>query len=218
MAAKGLVRCKANIVMNSFVTIFHPPSLSRTIRNSKQVKCKKLTFLEESTRQRWQAHGGGHHTCALVGKPLPSIAHCLTLVFKLQRLPLDGRRYTARGEYSSHTSMSLFIMFGSRMEAAVRKWQCVSTRANIATSSPVPANFSCSSQTWLIYLSVGYLQYSRGRMTTDARARHSSLLQTVYPAPDPPSLIQWRTQEFCSGGFNKFSWGQRTERTGIWGR
>ena len=32
-------------------------------------------------------------------------------------------------------------------------------------------------------------------------------------------LDQWRTQEFCSaGGFNKFSWGQRTERTGIWGR
>ena len=33
--------------------------------------------------------------------------------------------------------------------------------------------------------------------------------------------IQWRTQEICSGrggGFNKFSWGQRTERTGIWGR
>jgi len=30
---------------------------------------------------------------------------------------------------------------------------------------------------------------------------------------------QWRNQEFCSGGgFNKFSWGQRTERTGIWGR
>ena len=29
---------------------------------------------------------------------------------------------------------------------------------------------------------------------------------------------QWRTQEFCSGGggFKKFSWGQRTERTGIW--
>ena len=37
----------------------------------------------------------------------------------------------------------------------------------------------------------------------------------------PIFLIQWRTQEFCSGGgaaFNKFSWGQRTERTGIWGR
>ena len=34
-------------------------------------------------------------------------------------------------------------------------------------------------------------------------------------------LSQWRTQEFCSGGgggFNKFSWGQRTERIGIWGR
>ena len=29
---------------------------------------------------------------------------------------------------------------------------------------------------------------------------------------------QWRTQEFFSGGgFNKFSWGQRAERTGIWG-
>jgi hypothetical protein len=28
----------------------------------------------------------------------------------------------------------------------------------------------------------------------------------------------WRTQEFCSGGFNKFSWGQRTARTGILGR
>jgi hypothetical protein len=25
-------------------------------------------------------------------------------------------------------------------------------------------------------------------------------------------------QEFCFGGFNKFSWGQRAERTGIWGR
>ena len=32
-------------------------------------------------------------------------------------------------------------------------------------------------------------------------------------------LPQWRTQEFFSGGgFNKFSWGQMTERTGIWGR
>ena len=30
---------------------------------------------------------------------------------------------------------------------------------------------------------------------------------------------QWRTQEFFSGGgFNKFSWRQRAERTGIWGR
>jgi len=31
---------------------------------------------------------------------------------------------------------------------------------------------------------------------------------------------QWHTQEFCSvgEGFNKFSLGQRTERTGIWGR
>ena len=28
---------------------------------------------------------------------------------------------------------------------------------------------------------------------------------------------QWRTQEFFSGGFNKFSWGQRRERMGIWG-
>ena len=33
-------------------------------------------------------------------------------------------------------------------------------------------------------------------------------------------LIQWRPQEFFSGGggFNKFSWGQRTERMGIWGQ
>ena len=32
------------------------------------------------------------------------------------------------------------------------------------------------------------------------------------------TLIQWRTQEFFSGGgFNKFNWGQRTDRTGIWG-
>ena len=31
---------------------------------------------------------------------------------------------------------------------------------------------------------------------------------------------QWRTQEFFFGvgGFNNFSWGQRTVRTGIWGR
>ena len=29
---------------------------------------------------------------------------------------------------------------------------------------------------------------------------------------------QWRNREFCSGGFNKFSWGQGTERKGIWGR
>ena len=32
---------------------------------------------------------------------------------------------------------------------------------------------------------------------------------------------QWRTQEFFSEGggwLNKFSWGQRTERAGIWGR
>jgi hypothetical protein len=28
------------------------------------------------------------------------------------------------------------------------------------------------------------------------------------------SDYQWRTQEFFRGGFNKFSWGQRTERTG----
>ena len=34
-------------------------------------------------------------------------------------------------------------------------------------------------------------------------------------------LSQWRTQDFLGGMggvFNKFSWGQRTERTGIWGR
>ena len=33
-------------------------------------------------------------------------------------------------------------------------------------------------------------------------------------------LLQWRTQEFCSGGcgaFNKFICGQRADRTGIWG-
>jgi hypothetical protein len=31
--------------------------------------------------------------------------------------------------------------------------------------------------------------------------------------------VQWRTQDFFRwGGFNKFSWGQRTVRTGIWGR
>ena len=29
---------------------------------------------------------------------------------------------------------------------------------------------------------------------------------------------QWRTQESFSGGFNKFSSGQRTDKTGIWGR
>jgi len=34
----------------------------------------------------------------------------------------------------------------------------------------------------------------------------------------PDGMMQWRTQEFFSGGFNKFSWGKRTERTGIWGR
>jgi len=33
----------------------------------------------------------------------------------------------------------------------------------------------------------------------------------------PLTFIQWRAQEFCTGGFNKFSSGQRTERTGIWG-
>jgi hypothetical protein len=33
------------------------------------------------------------------------------------------------------------------------------------------------------------------------------------------TLIQWRIQECVSGGgFNKFSWGQRAERTRIWGR
>jgi len=32
------------------------------------------------------------------------------------------------------------------------------------------------------------------------------------------TLYEWRTQEICSGGgFNKFTCGQRTERTGIWG-
>jgi len=35
---------------------------------------------------------------------------------------------------------------------------------------------------------------------------------------DDDNPHQWRTQEFCSGGFNKFSSGQRTERMGIWGR
>jgi len=32
------------------------------------------------------------------------------------------------------------------------------------------------------------------------------------------SRNQWRTQDFFSEGFSKFGWGQRTERTGIWGR
>jgi len=44
----------------------------------------------------------------------------------------------------------------------------------------------------------------------------------VFSFPDVAaqnSMDQWRTQEFFSGrGFNKFSWGQRTERKGIWGR
>jgi hypothetical protein len=32
-------------------------------------------------------------------------------------------------------------------------------------------------------------------------------------------IEQWRTQEFCSEGvFNKFSWGQRAERTEMWRR
>jgi hypothetical protein len=31
-------------------------------------------------------------------------------------------------------------------------------------------------------------------------------------------ISQWHTQEFFSGGFNKFSWGQRAERMGIWER
>jgi hypothetical protein len=31
------------------------------------------------------------------------------------------------------------------------------------------------------------------------------------------AIYQWRTQEFFSGGFNKFSYGQRADRTGIWG-
>ena len=35
-------------------------------------------------------------------------------------------------------------------------------------------------------------------------------------AVKPPR--QWRTEEFFSGVFNKFSLGQRTERTGIWSR
>ena len=42
---------------------------------------------------------------------------------------------------------------------------------------------------------------------------------TCHDDPKLVNLKQWRTQEFCSGGgFNKFSWGQRTERTGIWWR
>jgi hypothetical protein len=34
------------------------------------------------------------------------------------------------------------------------------------------------------------------------------------------TLWQWRTQDFFRGGgeVNKFSWGQRAEKTGIWGR
>ena len=44
---------------------------------------------------------------------------------------------------------------------------------------------------------------------------HVLLILTLDISTQP----QWRIQEFCSGGgFNKFILGQRTERTGIWGR
>ena len=45
-------------------------------------------------------------------------------------------------------------------------------------------------------------------------------LKSAQPGADFYDLhLQWRIQEFFFwGGFNKFSWGQRTERTGIWGR
>jgi len=41
-----------------------------------------------------------------------------------------------------------------------------------------------------------------------------------FPLGKAAGVQQWRNQElFCSGwGFNKFSWGHRAERTGIWGR
>ena len=45
-----------------------------------------------------------------------------------------------------------------------------------------------------------------------ARPRYSTDFAVCIP------WIQRRTQEFCSGGVNKFRWGQKTERTGIWGQ
>ena len=58
--------------------------------------------------------------------------------------------------------------------------------------------------------SLGTLRYTSGMMfLTCGKLQHQA---TIW------SPRQWRTQEFFSGGFNKFSWGQRTERTGIWGQ
>ena len=52
--------------------------------------------------------------------------------------------------------------------------------------------------------------------TSDVRKR--LCFSSAFEMTKSDDSVQWRTQEFFSGGFNKFSWGQRTDRTGIWGR
>jgi len=161
---------------------------------------QKLTFLQESP-QSWQAHGDGHHTCALVGKPLPSIANCLTLAFKLQRLPLDGRRYTAVGLNTTPAHQCFFLT------CPVHAWKQPNENDSACVHVyilPRPIHnlltFSGSSQTWLIYLSVSHLQYIRGRMVTDARARYYSLLCTVQTSSRPTEIYSLSVPWALSAG------------------
>jgi hypothetical protein len=89
------------------------------------------------------------------------------------------------------------------------------TPAQVQMSKDVWVASNSAQISWHVPLSADIKNSRSGLLTcghTRVSVRISSLIhQGVYGD-------QWRIQEFCSGGFNKFSWGQRTEMTGIWGQ
>ena len=94
-------------------------------------------------------------------------------------------------------------------------WQAVFWVASVSSKS------NCSGlRIWRHNILFSYLEMRETyeRRGTAYRERNASeCLPSAATAFVPH---EWRTQEFFrrGGEFNKFSWGQRTERTGIWGR
>jgi hypothetical protein len=77
-----------------------------------------------------------------------------------------------------------------------------------------------SLELWVPFYSIRLVYISIFRLLNQSTLNIlATLFQKPYSTGIAKSYRQWRTQEFClKGGFNKFSWGQRAERTGIWGR
>jgi hypothetical protein len=108
-----------------------------------------------------------------------------------------------------------------RAEAMWRPWaDCWSQSDQQGAEAMLNQWSDCWSQDNLRRAEPKWRPWSDCRSQNNMRRAHYSFNENLY-AFCPIKLnprIQWRTQEFCSGGFNKFSWGQRTKRTWIWGR